>query len=306
LNALCPSKSNLDCSHLISKDGDNVAQRRLIPMPGRLEAQTALAYAQIAVGDHASSRLLYSQGQYPQAVYLLQQSVEKSTKAFALMIGTVKLKHLRMVSHYSVYALLQRVGWLSDYLGQSISSLLAPGSEGNESLVQIGLLPIVETVAKLVPTKSALEADKRAMDKLMANKKTMWVATLNLDETSPPVKASLDTLGNIISEREGLEPMLRMLRNTIPMPASARREIDYLLGVMRASPRAYALSILTMWHEEPSRYPPIPGAYCYWLSNSYTRDKRLIQRLPVLLAHAGVLSSNVLKSTKAATRLAML
>jgi HEPN domain-containing protein len=88
-----------------------------IPIPKPREARLALAYAEISRGDIDAAKVLYKRHLYQQAVYMLQQTVEKSAKSFGLMIGIVKPKDLREISHRSVYALLIRMDRLVEYLG---------------------------------------------------------------------------------------------------------------------------------------------------------------------------------------------
>jgi HEPN domain-containing protein len=40
-----------------------------------------LAFAEIAKGDFAASKILYTKNLYAEAIYLLQQSIEKSAKS---------------------------------------------------------------------------------------------------------------------------------------------------------------------------------------------------------------------------------
>ena len=80
----------------------------------------ALDFIKMAKTDLTASQLLYESSLYPQAVYSLQQAIEKSTKSFGLALGVIDKGDLqRNVGHISsrvFFGWKERTVYLKDLL----------------------------------------------------------------------------------------------------------------------------------------------------------------------------------------------
>ena len=63
------------------------------------EIEFAQELYEIAMSDLMASELLYRKKHFRQAVYLLQQSVEKLTKADCLWRGAISIDQLKKIGH---------------------------------------------------------------------------------------------------------------------------------------------------------------------------------------------------------------
>jgi len=85
----------------------------------------ALGYAKVAPSDIEAALVLYRHELYPQACYFLQQGVEKSSKAFGLLIGTMKPEEARKeVSHDSLKSLVLHLPEVVDDVKKELADLL--------------------------------------------------------------------------------------------------------------------------------------------------------------------------------------
>ncbi|MET1101189.1 MAG: HEPN domain-containing protein, partial [Pyrodictiaceae archaeon] len=55
----------------------------------------AVKLAEVAIKDYEASKTLLEKGLYPQAAFMLQQSLEKAIKAILLRLGLTKAEELR-------------------------------------------------------------------------------------------------------------------------------------------------------------------------------------------------------------------
>ncbi len=219
----------------------------------------------------------------------MQQSVEKSAKAFGLMLGILKVNEVKSISHRSVYALLLGMESFNGQLAESINWLNASNDPAVEKLRSFGFDLILKKLAPLVPSAEKLKTDNDKIYKL--NEAEMWQATLNLDKRNSYVKTSLKTLEKVPFDKIGFLFSMRVIKG-VGKAFSGDIRGDYQFCILRSSPRAYGLSMLTMWHETSTRYPPI-NSKDYWNMGQYTRDKPLIKRFPFLLKHAKIFCENV-------------
>ena len=75
--------------------------QEIAPIPTATVAELALEFGSVALSDVRSARILYSRGYYSQSIFLLQQSVEKASKGFGLLMGAVQpdVKQLYSIGH---------------------------------------------------------------------------------------------------------------------------------------------------------------------------------------------------------------
>ena len=266
-------------------------------MPQGTEAKIAFDYAKIAKADYKAAAILYQKGLYAQAVYNLQQSIEKSVKSFGLMVGIIEPTDLKDVSHDSVYALLIRMDSLAEYLSTSVSYLLTANQNQIERVPQLS--KVLKRMGPLIPSPESIQSDVKTIDKL--NTQQMWIATLNLDTTNKFVKSALDALENNYWAKQKVVLPMRII-HLLSKLTKQKTMVNYYMGLLQSSPRSYSLAILTMWHETPTRYPPV-SSHDYWQAEQYTSDKPLLKRFPFLLKHTKVLTNGVYDSALAASRI---
>lgn len=271
----------------------------LLPIPKAIPSRVALYYAEIAKNDFLAARTLYQKHLNAQAVYALQQSVEKSAKSFGLMMGILKINDLRSVSHRSVHALLLGMETLTEHMAERVSWLQTSSRFEVEKLRKLGLNSVIHKIAPLVPSPAMVKSDREKIDEL--DDAEMWHATLNLDINNQYVKSSLRTLENIPFDKASFLFSMRVLK-MVGKVMSGDTTGDYFFCILRSSPRAYGLSMLTMWHETATRYPPITSKD-YWRMGEYTNDKPLLKRFPFLLKHGKIFCENVYGAALVSTKL---
>jgi len=274
------------------------ASFQILSIPKAQEARQAFDFAEIAKGDWLAAKVLYQKRLYAQAVYMLQQSVEKSAKSFGLMMGILKPSDvIKAVSHRSVYALLIRMDMFTEQLRETVTFLRTSDQSEVEALRSLGFDQVFDKLTPIVPTSEMVESDKQQIDKL--NDSDMWQATLTLDTTNDYVRSALQQLDNIQWDKQRVLLPIQAIVVLSKIMKKNSDEIKYFLNILRASPRVYPLSMLTMWHETPTRYPPICDRD-YWEIREYTSDKPLIKRFPFLLKHAKILANSVANGALAA------
>jgi hypothetical protein len=274
----------------------------LIPVPKLSDAKVAVQLATTAKQDLRAAKVLYENGLCPQAVYMLQQSVEKAVKSFGLMLGLVKSKRLRDISHRTVYVLFNRIENFSRYMGGSLTYLGTATDSDVNLLREIGGNILVNGAAKLIPSDAKIRADRFAIKNL--DEGVMWKDTLNLSRDNEAVREALEGLENFPFEKAGFSQIVEAMAKAV---GSSKTQYGayatYNLGMLRASPRTYSLSMITMWHEMPTRYPPTTRLD-YWRWGQYTLEKPLLKEFPQLLHQTGILCKGVLMSARASVRLA--
>jgi len=265
---------------------------------------SALGYAKIGPSDIEAALVLQRHKLYPQACYFLQQGVEKSSKAFALLIGTMKPEEAKgEVGHDSLKGLALHLPELVDDVKKELAHLLKWLRE-QPSLRGILTGPIV---SYFVGTQPALEHIANILEQLKTEsmkwppiddgfRRTMWQATLNLDSRRPEVASMLSALDRM----EKVEPLV--VRASFPalswiLGLVHAQRLMYLLHLYRASWRVAPLCGLTMWHEQATRYQTEDGG-----PSDYAPTKPLVRLLPTLIGHAKVLSKEVELASSLAAR----
>jgi hypothetical protein len=160
--------------------------------------------------------------------------------------------------------------------------------------------PLVQKASSLIPSEIAIKKDKTLIGNLKSDQ--MWQDTLNLDTRNTFVKNALDTLENIQWDKNGVTESLTMLVEIAKLSEQRMPEMDYFLGIFCSSPRTYGLAMLTMWHEIPTRYPPV-ATKDYWKEELYKPEMPLIKSFPFLLKHTKILVDNVYKSAYACSKM---
>jgi hypothetical protein len=77
-----------------------------------------------------------------------------------------------------------------------------------------------------------------------------------------------------------------------------RTELAGELG--QAGQKLFSLSLLTCWHFEPARYPPMGE---YWDANAYTASTPYVKAIPELIGYAETAVNHTIKASEVALKI---
>lgn len=249
--------------------------------------------------------MLYRHELYPQACYFLQQGVEKSSKAFGLLIGTIKPEEAQKeVSHDSLKSLVLHLPEVVDDVKKELADLLEwlggqhPPRDILAGWILSNLKGIQPKLEQIGNTLQQLNVESMKWPPVDDGfRRTMWQATLNLDSQRPEVASMLSVLGRV----DQAEPWVfrASLRALVLVPRVDPRlqGLINLLHLYRASWRVTPLCGLTMWHEEATRYQTEYGG-----PSDYVSTKPLITEFRTLAKHAEVLGKEMVSASSLVAR----
>ena len=269
----------------------------------------AISFATIAKRDAQASKTLYDMNLYANAVFSLQQAVEKDVKAVGILLGLVEPSFedlARKVNHLSVLGLLVRLPKMLEELPEVQESIKAELDKPR--VKETGLSQLLEPVIK--PPKVNSETVRAAIKLIRAvDSDKAWKITLDLDPGNEFVRSiykMLDVADAKWREANEAEHITRRLHTLILRRygiATNQNSIGFFLNIAaRASQEAVPLALLTMWHERRSRYPPI-GTPDDWNVEAYTRQTGLIRGLPLFYRHLDRLVTSTLSGARCARNL---
>lgn len=282
------------------------SKRESLGLPDRKSVDLAFAFAEIAKKDLKASKVLYVNRLYPQAVFGLEQSVEKAVKAVGLLICLVdptKEALTHETGHATVLRVLLGRRERLDRLRKNLGVLAASEGlrEGRDLLLKLGVPPGIpespEMEAKLKDEANGKE-EADYISRLKSN--DLWKITLEADPRRPPNTAILKMLDNAESGWASLDGLQRKFRQRLAPRMSDPKALEYILNVYgKAFPEVAPLTLLTMWHERETRYPPLDGSD-YWDPDRYATSSGLVRLCPRLLKHAGRLCDGALVGARSA------
>lgn len=282
------------------------SHRELLGLPDRPAVKLALSLAKIGKADLRASKTLYDKELYPQGVFYLQQSVEKSVKAIGLLLSLVrptKEDLMRDVGHATIFGILIRRKERLAQLRRNLGVLAASEhlKEGKELFLKLGLpwsIPDPEVIeAKMVSE----EAAKQEVDRLRNLKPgDLWKITLEFNPNRPPNPEILKLLDDAEAQWKPLDKFQLLFEEKFESIMSEPESIRYITNVHgKASPEIAPLAFITMWHEKETRYPPV-DALDYWVPERYTASSGLVKLFPRLHKHAKRLCDGVYNGAQAA------
>lgn len=273
-----------------------------VPIPELETAKVALSFSRISKNDANAARLTYGAKLYANSVYSLQQSVEKSMKALGLLTGTLHNDADELVGevrHRAMKSVLIH-----------IDSFVAITERVKEGLAQTSLrdaMPIDSlkntwgkadpAIHKFAtsgnPSAASIEAEKREIMNLSESE--MWLPSLNLDTTNKWIQVALANLNSKPLIGPKTTSAVRLLGDIFTKaglftPQDAMK-MTFSDSLSKAIPHIW-LSMLTDWHEEATRYPPIRSRD-FWTSDAYMPDKPLVKSLPNLITKASSLADAI-------------
>lgn len=282
-------------------------------MPSPRAVKLAISFAELAKGDAEASWILYQRKKYSQAVYFFQQAVEKDAKAIGLLTKSLNPTREDLVfevGHNSILAILLR---LPELIGR-IHEML-PGLQevlAKPEVKQFGLdrlmAPMMQNV-KGVDTKSIQDMITTLKSPVM---RRAWSLTLDLHPSQVFTKQFLGMLKDAdkksaevdeaeIQLKKFQKRLLRGFRKFGDFKYSNSPEMSrFQLSLYRAVPELVPLGLVSLWHETPTRYPPIDETD-YWSLPAYTAKKGLVRSFPLLHRH----TVRLCQETLAAARFAL-
>ncbi len=284
----------------------STSKREVLGLPDRQSVEIALAFAEVAKNDLKASRVLYLNRLYPQAVFELEQSVEKAVKAVGLLTSLVSptregLTH--EAGHATALTILVGRRERLSHLVKNLGALAASEGlkEGRDLLLKLGVPPGIpdppEMEAKLADEANAKEeADYIA--RLKSN--DLWKITLEADPRRPPTSAILKMLDGAESGWASLDRLQRKFKQKLAPRMSDPEILRYILNIYgQAYPEVAPLTLIMMWHERETRYPPLNGSD-YWDPARYTPASGLVKLYPKLFKHAKRLCDGTLSGARSA------
>jgi len=280
--------------------------REALGLPDRPAVKVAISFAKIGKADLRASNLLYGKKLYPQSIFYLQQSVEKSVKATGLLLSLVrptKEDLTREVGHATIFGILIRRGDRLAQLRRNLGFLAAsePLKEGKELLLRLGVPWAIpdpkEMEGKLVSEQAAMEEVDRLRN---LRSRDLWRITLELDPRRPPIDAILKLLDDAEAHWKPLDKFQRLFEKKFAHLMSDPETVRYIMNIHgKAFPEIAPLAFITMWHETETRYPPVDGSD-YWSPERYTANSGLVKLYPRLHKHAKRLGDGAYAGAKAA------
>ena len=271
--------------------------------------ELALSFAKIARQDAKASQELYSRSFFPQAVFAFQQAVEKDSKSVGLLMGFIKPTpdDLRRVSHMSLLGLLLGMPEMLDRLPVVQKSI--QGELEKPSLKQFHLTEALAPILK--PPSISSEMVRTTIQQILRiNRNRAWELSLSLDPNEPFTQIIDGMLANAdqkCKEADQAESALRKIgkivrdRYGIAVDHSGTR--FFLNVAVRAINEDVPLTLLTMWHEQEARYPPVSETD-RWYVGMYKKRSGLVRRLPQLYLHLDRLSLSTLAGAQDRRRFA--
>jgi hypothetical protein len=276
-------------------------------LPNNDVAKLALAFAELSASDLDASLILFEHAKYNHAIFLLQQAVEKATKAVGLLLGLVKptRKDLMKVGHTTILGILLRYSERVEELRSQIELVSkSPGLEAAKREFEgLGLkwtlpepsemmqrLPSKETALQQIPMVRSLQPEE------------LWDVTLRFDPSNPRVAVTIKMLDDAESQWKGIDEFALFLDRTARFLGDPEWHRYHLNISGKAFPEVAPLSFATMWHEHEPRYPPIETDD-YWDPGRYSADSGIVRIYPRLFKHAKRLCEGTIAGAKAALKM---
>lgn len=282
------------------------SQREVLGLPDRPAVVLALSFAKISKADIRASKFLYNNKLYPQAIFYLQQSVEKSVKAVGLMLRLVRASKedlSREVGHAAIFGILIRRNDRIAHLRRNLGILAASEhlKEGKELFLRLGLPSAIPDPAEIEAKMTSDQAAKEEVERLRNLRPgDMWKITLELNPNRPPNPAILKLLDEAESQWKPLDKFHRLFEKRFVSVMSDPEAVRYVMNMHgKAIPELAPLAFITMWHERETRNPPIEVSD-YWDPERYKTGTGLIKVYPRLEKHAKRLCDGAFAAAQAA------
>lgn len=282
-----------------------------VPVANPKAAALAMDLSQRAKTNIASCKDNFRNRRFADAAEDLQQGVEKASKSFGLLTGTLlpKDSEMRSVGHYSYKAFLVH---FRDFYPR-LHALMEAEAEISknklfDNLVMRGVGKILrkafDAQLQSLPTVDKVEAEITELKDLDAA--VMWKATLGLDASNKWVASSLADLQKPAIIRGRLKILAGVCVGVIShlniFDKETIERVNLADALGRAGLKLFSLSLLTCWHLEPARYPPLDK---YWDLAAYNVTSPFVRAIPTFTEHAesaiehGITASRIVQKLNA-------
>lgn len=148
----------------------------------------------------------------------------------------------------------------------------------SERFAQMGAS--VEKVRNLDGIRSQLAALKGLLKK---QRGYVWRSTMGL-ETNPGLETTISELRGRARQAEEALKAMKVFKSPKALKLLSDPDYIFYLSYIHGISfhMAMNLAVLTMFHEEPPRYPPL-GAKDYWTFDAYGADSKFVKLLPELI-----------------------
>lgn len=182
---------------------------------------------------------------------------------------------------------------LDTFMGSILSAYVMEAKDPQEALKR-------ELEVKKIPTwKQRFEQTQAGIDKsrdvpalkkqlatlqelIKSRKGYLWRSTMGL-EANLGIDSTISSLRTQARQAEEALKAIRMLKT--PKLTKLLSDPEYIFYFSHIQGMAFQMAmniaVLTMWHEEAPRYPPVRDSD-YWVFNPYTKDAKLVTLLPEL------------------------
>ncbi len=271
-------------------------------LPNRTK-KLAASFSEIASQDADASFQLFKLGVYAQAIYLFQQAVEKAGKAYGLLAGTARpTSHdlVGQVSHRSMLGITLRLPEMMER-GPALREALRRSLD-EAKLKGIGVWDVFEPILQKRESENPETARNTVRQIKALDPAKLWRISLELVPNHPFAKTvwkGLDEADRRNAEADDFEARILLpLRKFLGHP----EDIGFVLNLYgRAGPELFPLTLVSMWHERETRYPPIERDD-YWDPAAYTAHKGLVKNYELFHRHTARLCKAVKTASEAAVR----
>lgn len=284
-------------------------RREVLGIPDKGGVEVALSFAEASRKDLLASRVLHSSKLYPQAVFELQQCVEKGALAIGILSGLARPTKDDLVGEglrQAVFAVLLNRGQRLSRLRRNLGYLAASETleEGKELLMKLGLplgIPAQSVMNDRLKEEEATRGEADYFGRLKPN--DLWKITLEFNPARPPNTVITKLLDEVEAEWPQLDRFERTFEKEFAPKMSEPETVRYIVNVYgKAFPEVAPLALLTMWHGKEARYPPTDPSD-YWDLKRYNARSGLVKLYPRLAGHAKRLCEGGAKGARAARSL---
>jgi hypothetical protein len=279
--------------------------REALGLPEKPAVDLAASFSEIARQDLRTSNILYEKKLYPQAIFELQQAVDKDVKAVGLLLRLVRptVEDLsREAGHTTIFGILVRLPNRLAQLRRNLGVLAASEElqEGKELLLKLGLPWSIPDPSEMEAKLTDEQATKERLDLRSLKPRDLWKITLEFNPRKTPNPAILKLLYEAETQWKPLDKFHRLFKKKLSPLMTEPGTLGYILNIHGKSiPEVPPLAHITMWHERETRYPPI-DVQDYWDTRKYNAFSGLIRLYPRLFKHAKRLSDGALEGARAA------
>lgn len=226
----------------------------------------------IAKQDLKSAKFLFENGLYPQAIFYLQQAVEKAVKSFAIMTNAIKEREVKAIYHYPLRITEQLLNKQKEKL-ERLNNALGAIPKLKETLLLRdvnfdevrGALDKSQEAISSIQSKPPIFLSKQEIIQLFGNLKELEKEITSAFESSPPPEVTDMWKRGVLEFVDVLyeynPPEVEKLRKELNAlsPNFLEKIIDetkpLLIDLYCVYFSLFYLSIITFPHAVSTRYP---------------------------------------------------